>query len=83
MIEVDKNTVGMKNVHRDRLFTIFLNTRIDIFKMKPRGKVFKAKREMILCAEGNKTVGNSLPKDAKSWVQGETGQAHERNSSEG
>lgn len=45
MIEVDKTTVGMKNMHRDRLFTIFLNTRIGISKMKPRGKVFKANRE--------------------------------------
>lgn len=47
---------------------------------------FSKQTEMILCADGNKTVGNPLPKDVKdanSWIQKEMGQLHGRNWLEG
>lgn len=43
--QADKNTVGMKNTHGERLFTVVLSARTDVFKMKPRGKVSRANRE--------------------------------------
>lgn len=77
----------MKNRHRDRKIHHLSQHKNRRIQNEAKSKSFQSKeREKILHAEGNKTAGNPLPKDvkdAKSWVQEETGQVHGRNPMEG